>query len=194
MSNKITATSGLKQKYIKEVVPKLKKEFGIKNISAMPKIEKIVVNSGTGDLVKNKEATAQFKKDFAAITGQAPLVRPAKISVAGFSVREGMPVGLKVTLRGSRMYSFLERLQSTVLPRLRDFRGVSLKSFDKNGNYTLGIREHTIFPEISSTNSGASRGMEVTIVTSTSDREQSKKMLELLGMPFEKEEEEKKEK
>lgn len=178
--------NNLRQKYIKEVSPKLKKEFGIKNVSAIPRIEKIVINSGVGELLKNKTGMEAFKKDLSIITGQTLSVRPAKISVAGFSVREGMPVGLKATLRGNRMYSFLERLQSTVLPRMRDFRGVSLKSFDGHGNYTLGIKEHTIFPEISYGDSAAPRGLEVTIVVKASNKEQSKRMLELLGMPFEK--------
>ena len=160
-------------------------EFGIKNKLAVPRIEKVVVNMGVGDAVKNKEVLRQAKSDLAVISGQAPQIRQAKVSVASFSVRKGMPVGVKVTLRKDRMYSFLDRLFSVVLPRLRDFRGVSLKSFDKNGNYTLGIEDHTVFPEVDLARSQA-RGLEVTIVTSTSDNEKAKKLLKLLGMPFEK--------
>ena len=127
-----------------------------------------------------------MKKDLATITGQAPSVRNAKVSIASFSLRAGMPVGLSVTLRGGRMYSFLDRLFSIVLPRLRDFRGVSLKSFDEMGNYTLGLEEHTVFPEIDSTKSASAHGFEVTIVTTAKDKEQSKRLLELMGMPFQK--------
>jgi large subunit ribosomal protein L5 len=124
----------------------------------------------------------------ALITGQKPTIRPAKISVAGFNIREGMPVGLSVTLRGERMYDFLEKLFSIVLPRLRDFRGLPVKSFDKSGNYTIGIAEHTVFPEIDVTKTAGPRGMEITIVTNTDNVEESKKLLELMGMPFAKEE------
>lgn len=179
--------SRLQKKYQQEIIPLLKKEFGVKNDMAVPKLSKIVINTGFGDAGKNKEGFEQMKKDLAAITGQMPSVRAAKVSVASFSLREGMPVGLKVTLRGSRMYDFLDKLITIVLPRLRDFRGVSLKSFDKHGNYSLGISGHTVFPEIDLIKSGA-RGLEVTIVTSVDDVEKSRKLLELLGMPFEKEE------
>lgn len=173
----------LRKKYQQEIIPLLKKEFGAKNDMAIPKISKIVINTGIGDAAKNKEGFEQMKKDLAAITGQMPSVRAAKVSVASFSLRQGMPVGLKVTLRGNRMYDFLDKLVSIVLPRLRDFRGVSLKSFDKNGNYSLGISGHTVFPEIDLIKSSA-RGLEVTIVTSVNDVEKSRKLLELLGIPF----------
>ncbi len=176
----------LQEKYEKEVKNILAKEFGTQNTFAIPKVEKVVVNVGIGNLSKNQQQTDALKKDLATITGQAPSVRNAKVSIASFSLRAGMPVGLSVTLRGGRMYSFLDRLFSIVLPRLRDFRGVSLKSFDKMGNYTLGLEEHTVFPEIDSTKSASAHGFEVTIVTTAKDKEQSKRLLELMGMPFQK--------
>ncbi|MBU0572547.1 50S ribosomal protein L5 [Patescibacteria group bacterium] len=179
----------LKDRYETEISKKLEKELGIKNKMAIPRVEKVVVNMGIGDLVKNKEGSKSIMADLATIIGQKPSVRPAKISVAGFNVREGMPVGLSATLRGKRMYDFLEKLFTIVLPRLRDFRGLSLKSFDGSGNYTMGIVEHIVFPEIDINKAGAPRGLEVTIVTNTNDIEESKKMLILMGMPLEKEEE-----
>ena len=178
----------LKQKYEKEIVSKLQKEFEIKNKMSVPKLEKIVINSGIGDLSKNKEGRAQMVEDISLITGQKPSVRKARVSVAGFNLREGMSVGIKTTLRGVRMYDFYQKLVSIVLPRLRDFRGVSSTSFDKNGNYSLGLKDHTVFPEVSSGRISNPRGMEVTIVTSTTDNKKARKLLELLGMPFEKEE------
>lgn len=177
--------SRLKQKYEKEVVSRLAKEFDIDNKMAVPNLTKIIVNQGIGEISKDKKILVQAKADLAAICGQVPSVRAAKVSVASFSIRSGMPVGLKVTLRGERMYDFLDRLFSIVLPRLRDFRGVPLKSFDKHGNYTLGIEENTVFPEVDLAKSTA-RGLEVTIVTNTSDIKKAKRLLELLGMPFEK--------
>ena len=177
----------LQEKYQKEIMPKLKKEFGIKNDMAVPKIEKVVINMGVGDAVKNKELRESLAKDISIITGQLPSVRLAKISVAGFSLREGMPVGLAVTLRGDKMYSFLDRLFSIVLPRLRDFRGLSRKSLDTQGNYSIGMKEHTIFPEIDSAKSH-SHGLEITIVTNSKDSALSEKLLEYLGTPFEKKE------
>jgi len=182
----------LKDRYKTEISKELEKELGIKNKMAIPKVEKVVINMGTGDLVKNKEGSKSIMVDLAMIIGQKPSVRPAKISVAGFNVREGMPVGLSATLRGQKMYDFLEKLFTIVLPRLRDFRGLSLKSFDNNGNYTIGIVEHTVFPEVDINKSAAARGLEVTIVTNTKDVEESKKLLILMGMPLEKEEESKK--
>lgn len=177
----------LQEKYRKEVKNALSKELGITNTFAIPKVEKVVINMGIGSLSKNQQQTDALKKDLAVITGQTPSVRNAKVSIASFSLRAGMPVGLSVTLRGERMYSFLDRLFSIVLPRLRDFRGVPLKSFDKMGNYTLGFIEHTVFPEIDSTKSASPHGMEITIVTTAGDVEKSKKLLDLLGMPFSKE-------
>ncbi len=177
----------LQEKYNKEIKEALVKEFGVNNTFAVPKMEKVIVNMGVGNLSKNQGAMDALKKDLATITGQFPSVRNAKVSIASFSLRAGMPVGLSVTLRGERMYSFLDRLFSIVLPRLRDFRGVSLKSFDKMGNYTLGFAEHTVFPEIDTTKSASPHGMEVTFVTTAKDIDKSKKLLELLGMQFSKE-------
>lgn len=176
----------LKEKYIKEIKQTLAKEFDIKNVLAVPGLKKVVVNVGIGSLSKNQQQMDALKKDLASITGQAPSVRNAKVSIASFSLRAGMPVGLSVTLRGDKMYSFLDRLFSIVLPRLRDFRGVSGKSFDKMGNYTLGFEEHTVFPEIDPTKSASAHGLEITIVTTAGNIEKSKRLLELLGMPFEK--------
>lgn len=175
----------LKEKYNKEVVPNLMKEFGIDNKMAVPKITKVTLNMGIGDTLKNKEALDAAKRDMATISGQEPSARAAKVSVASFSLRRGMVVGLKSTLRGEKMWAFLDRLFSIVLPRFRDFRGVSLKSFDKFGNYTLGIAEHIVFPEIDFAKSQP-RGLEVTITTNAKNKKQGKRMLELLGMPFEK--------
>jgi len=181
--------SRLKKKYDKEIVGKLSREFGVDNKMAISKITKVVVNIGIGNASKNKQLLAQVKSDLAAITGQLPQIRKAKLSVASFSIREGMPVGMKVTLRGNRMFSFLDKLFSVVLPRLRDFRGLSRKSFDGNGNYTIGIEDYSVFPEMDAT-STQSRGLEISIVTSTDDKKQAEKLLELLGMPFAKMEQE----
>lgn len=178
----------LREKYEKEVAPALKKELGVKNDMAIPKVTKVVVNMGIGKLHKEKEMLKKASEDLAAITGQTPSARPAKVSVAGFNVREGALVGYKITLRGDRMYDFLTRLFSIVLPRLRDFRGLSLASFDEGGNYSLGITEHTVFPEIDLGKSPP-RGIEITIVTNTKKKDEAEKLLSLLGMPFEKEEE-----
>ena len=152
---------------------------------AVPKINKVVLNVGTGSIAKNKEVVENLKKDLAAISGQKPAVKVAKVSIASFGLRRGMPVGLAVTLRREMMYAFLDRLFSIVLPRLRDFRGVSRKSFDKSGNYTLGITEHIIFPEADITK-GTPHGLEITIVVNSGNKEVSERLLELLGMPFEK--------
>jgi large subunit ribosomal protein L5 len=176
----------LLEKYNKEVKEAIVKEFDIKNAMEIPAIQKIVINTGMGDMSKTKEYAESIKRDIAAITGQAPSVRLAKVSIATFNLRRGMPVGLSVTLRGGKMYDFLERLFTVTLPRIRDFRGISRKSFDKNGNYTLGIVEHTIFPEVDITKVTKAQGMEVTIVINSGSPEVSEKLLELLGMPFEK--------
>jgi|SRR3989344_6723741 len=178
--------SRLKEKYEKEVVKTLAKELGIDNRMALPKTTKVVVNMGVGDTLHDKKLLEQYKNDLGSITGQLPQVRQARVSVASFGIRRGMSVGLKATLRGVRMYSFIDKLFSIILPRLRDFRGVSAKSFDANGNYTLGISEHTVFPEIDPNKSQA-HGLEITIVTNTKKQKEAKRLLELLGMPFEKE-------
>ncbi|HTK03587.1 MAG TPA: 50S ribosomal protein L5 [Alphaproteobacteria bacterium] len=177
----------LQEKFEKEVVPVMVKEFGIKNKIAVPTITKIAINMGVGQAAKNAQGLENLKKDFATIAGQAPSIRNARVSIASFSLRAGMPVGLSVTLRSGKMYAFLDRLFSIVLPRLRDFRGISTKSFDKSGNYTLGFTEHTVFPEIDPTKSAAAHGLEITIVVAGSDAEKSKRLLELLGCPFIKE-------
>jgi large subunit ribosomal protein L5 len=179
-------TTRLHQKYEKEIKASLAKEFGIKNTFAVPKVEKVIVNMGIGSLTKNQQQMDALKKDLGVVTGQTPSIRNAKVSIASFSLRAGMPVGLSATLRGERMYSFLDRLFSIALPRLRDFRGVPLKSFDKAGNYTLGFDEHTVFPEIDPTKSASPHGFEITIVTTAKNSEESKRLLELMGMPFEK--------
>ncbi|OGM29576.1 50S ribosomal protein L5 [Candidatus Woesebacteria bacterium RIFCSPHIGHO2_01_FULL_44_10] len=179
----------LKQKYESQIRPALMKEFEITNVMAVPKMEKIVVNMGTQDILKDKGVREQLMSEFAKITGQTPNARLARISVAGFGVREGNPVGLAATLRGGRMYDFFERLVAVVLPRQRDFRGVPTKSFDGSGNYTLGIAEHTVFPEVDMAKVDKPRGLEITIVTNTKSTDRARKLLELLGMPFAKEEE-----
>ena len=176
----------LQEKYEKEVKKTLAEEFDIKNTFAIPKVQKVVINVGIGNLSKNQQQMDSLKKDLATIAGQTPSIRNAKVSIASFSLRAGMPVGLSVTLRGERMYSFLDRLFSVVLPRLRDFRGIPLKSFDKMGNYTLGMDEHTVFPEIDPTKSANAHSFEITIVTSAGDIEKSKRLLELMGTPFQK--------
>lgn len=175
----------LKVKFEKEIMPAIVSEFGIESVMAAPRPMKVVVNMGIGEAHKNKELLELSKKDTSAITGQMPQVRAAKKSVASFGIRRGMPVGLRVTLRGERMYSFLDKLFSIVMPRLRDFRGVSGNSFDKQGNYSIGITEHTVFPEIDIAKTQP-KGMEVTIVTSTNEVKKARRLLELLGMPFEK--------
>lgn len=177
--------SRLKEKYQSEVKKQILEEFGIKNVMQVPKIEKVVINSGVGDALKNKEAFERIKNDIAAISGQSPSVRKARVSVASFGLRKGSPVGLKVTLRGVKMYDFLDKLFAIVLPRLRDFRGVKRDSFDKDGNYTLGVVEHNIFPEIDITRS-IPRGLEITVVIKSGSTKESFRLLELLGMPFEK--------
>lgn len=172
------------EKYTKEVVPILKAEFGIENVMAVPRIIKVVVNMGIGTAAKNKDQKEALIRDMATITGQVPSIRKARVSIASFSLRYGMPVGLAVTLRRDRMYSFLDRLFSVVLPRLRDFRGLPRKSLDKSGNYTIGFAEHTVFPEIDAARSAAPHGMEVVIVTGSKDPKIAARLLELMGMPF----------
>lgn len=175
----------LQDKY-NQIKKDLAKELDIKNVMAIPRITKVVINMGTGETYKSKDIYAKVIADLSNITGQKPKVTKARISVAGFNLRAGTPVGLTVTLRGKRMYDFLQKVIAIVLPRLRDFRGISTKGFDKFGNYTLGFVEHTVFPEIDITKVDKPRGLEVTIVTSSKDEAGGRRLLELLGMPFEK--------
>jgi large subunit ribosomal protein L5 len=170
-----------------KIKSELKKELNLTNDMMVPKLVKIVINTGTGDAIKSKDSLAKISDDLGLITGQKPKVTKARVSIAGFNIRAGMNVGLVVTLRGKKMYDFYEKLVKIVLPRLRDFRGVPIKSFDKAGNYTIGITEHTVFPEVDLAKVEKPRGMEITIVTSTKNKDESRKLLELLGMPFEKE-------
>ncbi|MED3623411.1 50S ribosomal protein L5 [Neobacillus thermocopriae] len=176
----------LREKYNKEIVPALMSKFNYKSVMQVPKIEKIVVNMGVGDAVQNAKALDNAVEELATITGQKPLVTRAKKSIAGFRLREGMPIGAKVTLRGERMYQFLDKLVSVSLPRVRDFRGVSKKAFDGRGNYTLGIKEQLIFPEIDYDKVSKVRGMDIVIVTTAKTDEESRELLTLLGMPFQK--------
>lgn len=170
--------------YKKEIVPKLAKEMGIKNLLAVPKLKKIVLNVGLGDAVKDKGVLDKVSKQLAALSGQKPIVTLAKKSIASFKLRKGNPIGLKVTLRGKRMYNFLEKLVTIVLPQVKDFRGISSKSFDGFGNYTLGMREQIVFPEIEFAEIDKMRGLEITIITSAQNDKWGKRLLELLGMPF----------
>lgn len=174
----------LKELYRKHVVPKLMSEFGYKNIMQVPRIEKVVVNIGVGEAVANAKALDGAVRDLTMITGQKPLVRKAKKSISTFKLREGMPIGVKATLRGDTMYYFLDRLMNIALPRTRDFRGVPRDAFDGRGNYTLGLREQLIFPEIDYDTIDKIRGMEVSIVTTAKTDEEGRRLLQLLGMPF----------
>lgn len=156
-----------KKLYFEQIVPKLIKDLSLKNLFAAPRLEKIVINMGVGDGITNPDIVLNAKKDLALIAGQEPVLRKAKKSVAGFKLREGQLIGCMVTLRGNKMYEFLDRLINMALPRVRDFRGLSVKSFDGHGNYSLGIKEHIIFPELSHKNVDGSRGLDVTIVTNS---------------------------
>ena len=176
----------LKEKFVKEVTPALMSKFGYKSIMQVPKLEKIVLNMGVGDAVANAKALDNAVEELATITGQKPVVTRAKKSIAGFRLREGMPIGAKVTLRGERMYEFLDKLVSVSLPRVRDFRGVSKKAFDGRGNYTLGIKEQLIFPEIDYDKVSKVRGMDIVIVTTANTDEESRELLTQFGMPFQK--------
>ena len=174
----------LKEKYQKEVVPALQKEFGYKNVMAVPKINKVVVNMGLGEATANAKIIEVGADELGRITGQKPVVRRAKKSIAAFKVRKGQPVGTSVTLRGERMYEFLDRLMAIALPRVRDFRGVSPKGFDGRGNFTLGLKDQLLFPEIDYMKVDKARGMNISVVTSAATDEESRKLLQLLGMPF----------
>ncbi len=178
--------SRMKDIYKKEVVPALVKKFGYTNVHMIPKIEKVVVNCVTKDAVSNSKVVDSIVNDLAAITGQKPVVARAKTSIASFKVREGMPLGASVTLRGEKMYEFLDRLISISLPRVRDFRGVSNKGFDGKGNYTLGLKEQIIFPEINYDKIDKIRGLGISIVTSAETNDEGRELLTLIGMPFRK--------
>jgi large subunit ribosomal protein L5 len=174
----------LKEKYKNEIAPAIAKEFGIENPMAIPRIEKIVVNMGVGEAISNAKILDTAVEELRSITGQKPVVTKAKKSIASFKLRQGMNIGTMVTLRGERMYEFLDRLISVALPRVRDFRGISAKAFDGRGNYTLGIREQLIFPEIDFNKVDKTRGMNISIITSAKTDEQSRALLKALGMPF----------
>lgn len=176
----------LYEKYTNEVVPQMMKDFNYTSIMEVPKIEKVVVNIGVGDVIANSKYLDEAVEELAAITGQAPVVTKAKKSIANFKLREGMPIGCKVTLRSEKMYEFLDKLFNISLPRVRDFRGVSDTSFDGRGNYTLGIKEQVIFPEIDFDKVNRTRGMDIVIVTTANTNEESKALLKGMGMPFKK--------
>jgi large subunit ribosomal protein L5 len=174
----------LKDRYNEEIAPALKTRFGIENPMRIPRLEKIVVNMGVGEASQNSRALDGAMEDLAKITGQKAQPRRARKSIAGFKIREGMPVGARVTLRGEQMWEFLDRLVSVALPRVRDFRGISPNSFDGHGNYALGLSEQLIFPEISYDAIDATRGLDVAVVTTTESDEEARELLRLLGMPF----------
>jgi large subunit ribosomal protein L5 len=176
--------SRLKERYTKEVAPALAKEFGYKNVMAIPKIEKVVVNMGLGEATQNAKIVDTGVDEVSRVTGQKAVVTRAKKSIAQFKVRKGMPIGTMVTLRGERMWEFLDRLVSIALPRVRDFRGVSPRGFDGRGNFTLGLKDQLLFPEIDYMKVDKARGMNISVVTTAKTDEESRKLLQLLGMPF----------
>jgi large subunit ribosomal protein L5 len=176
--------SRLKDRYEKEVAPALQKEFGYANVMAIPKIRKVVVNMGLGEATQNAKIVDTGSDELARVTGQKPVVTRAKKSIAQFKVRKGMPIGTMVTLRGDRMWEFLDRLMSIALPRVRDFKGVSPKGFDGRGNYTLGLRDQLLFPEIDYMKVDKARGMNVSVVTTAKTDEEARKLLQFIGMPF----------
>ncbi|MEH6992270.1 50S ribosomal protein L5 [Neobacillus drentensis] len=178
--------SRLKEKFVKEVTPALMSKFNYKSVMQVPQLDKIVINMGVGDAVANAKSLDNAVEELATITGQKPVVTRAKKSIAGFRLREGMPIGAKVTLRGERMYQFLDKLVSVSLPRVRDFRGVSKKAFDGRGNYTLGVKEQLIFPEIDYDKVSKVRGMDIVIVTTANTDEEARELLTQFGMPFQK--------
>ena len=178
------ATARMREKYVKEVLPALMKEFGLDNPMAAPKLEKIVVNMGVGEATQNAKVIDPAAGEITQIAGQKPIITKAKKSIAAFKVREGMPIGVMVTLRGDRMYEFFDRLVNVALPRVRDFRGVPTKSFDGRGNYTLGVRDQLIFPEIDYAKVEKMRGMNITIVTTAGNDDQARALLKHMGMPF----------
>jgi len=177
-------TQRLKKYYIESIAPKLGKEFNFENIHEIPKIQKIVINRGIGDASQNNKILESFLKELGMIAGQKGIVTRSKKSIAGFKIREEMPVGVSVTLRGERMYGFLDRLIHLALPRVRDFQGISKKSFDKHGNYSLGLEEQLMFPEIEYDKIDQIRGMDITIVTTSKNQEESLALLKEFGLPF----------
>ena len=174
----------LKEKYLEDIVPKLTEQFNFTNVHQVPKVEKIVINRGLGEASQNAKALESSLNELTVITGQKPVVTRAKKAIASFKIREGMPVGVMVTLRGEKMYAFLERLIALALPRIRDFRGISPKSFDGRGNYSLGVREQLMFPEIDYDSIERIRGMDISIVTSATNDEEGRALLKEMGMPF----------
>ncbi len=177
---------GLKEKYKNEVVSSLMEHYGYKNIMQVPRLEKAVLNIGAGEAIQNAKALETAERDMVTISGQHPVITRARRSIAAFKLRTGMPIGLKVTLRGERMYHFLDKLMNIVLPRIREFQGVSPDSFDGYGNYTLGLKEQSVFPEINYDDIDKLRGIEIAIVTTAKTNEEGRHLLELLGMPFSK--------
>ena len=176
--------SRLKERYQQDVIPQLKKEFGYTNVMAVPKIQKVVVNMGLGEATSNVKIIDTGADELGRITGQKPVTRRSKKSIAQFKVRKGQPVGTMVTLRGARMWEFLDRLMNIALPRVRDFKGVSPKGFDGRGNYTLGLRDQLLFPEIDYMKVDKARGMNVSVVTTAKTDEEARKLLQFMGMPF----------
>ncbi|MEM6794066.1 MAG: 50S ribosomal protein L5 [Acidobacteriota bacterium] len=176
----------LKQRYADDVMPKMQKEFGIENVMAIPRLNKVAINIGLGEASRNYKLLEVAQQELTDISGQHATITRAKKSIAAFKLREGMAIGTRVTLRGDRMWEFLDRLISTALPRVRDFRGVSSKSFDGRGNYTVGIREHTIFPEVDTSRVDNIKGLNITIVTTAGNDERARFLLRELGMPFDK--------
>lgn len=174
----------LRDRYTQEIAPALQQKFGYKNVMQIPKLEKVVINMGVGEAISNSKAIDSAVGDLMKISGQKPVVTRAKKSIAAFKLRAGMPIGTKVTLRGERMYEFVDRLMNVALPRVRDFHGVSSKSFDGRGNYTLGVKEQLIFPEIEYDKIDKLRGMDVVFVTNAKTDEEARELLGLLGMPF----------
>ncbi|WP_085520761.1 50S ribosomal protein L5 [Tuberibacillus sp. Marseille-P3662] len=176
----------LKEKYENEIVPALMEKFNYSSVMEAPKIEKVIVNMGIGEAAQNPKLLDEAVDELTALSGQKPVITRAKKSIAGFKIREGMPIGAKVTMRQTRMYDFLDKLIAVSLPRVRDFRGISQKSFDGRGNYTLGIREQLIFPEIEYDKVNKIRGMDVVVVTTANTDEEARELLRLIGMPFRK--------
>jgi large subunit ribosomal protein L5 len=174
----------LQEKYRREIVPAMMSELSYANVMQVPRLKRIVINIGLGEAIQNAKALEAAEKDLAAISGQHPVITRAKKSIAAFKLRAGMPIGMMVTLRGRRMYEFLDRLINAVLPRIRDFRGMSRNSFDGRGNYSLGLKDQLVFPEIEYDKVDKARGLEVTIVTTASSNEEGRRLLELLGFPF----------